>query len=222
MHRTSGELAHILSLRAGATPCVPPSYYDCASEIIVFGSMAVGLDGPKSDIDVLCIGGEEHKVKTPSLDLLVVGQDALSNQDWLHSELASHVSRYGVWIKGVPQWLSDAGVGSKAVLEKRRRVAAFMTYLPEYWPRLDSRFRRKYAIKVRRETQRLLLLEGGMPVPPTKLLDSSWSSFMHTLDDVFDRLTLFASFTHRDFMNEFLVQVIEHFPSARITEGEVK
>jgi len=145
-----------------------------ADEIVVFGSMAAGLNRPDSDVDVLCFGERESKLKSRSLDLIVLPRKSVSDPAWLQSELASHVSRYGVWIKGVPEWLTQVGIGEQAVTEKRRRVEAFMRCLPAAWPTLDQRFKRKYSIKVRREAQRLLLMRRGQAVPPTRLLDEYW------------------------------------------------
>ena len=41
-------------------------------EVIVFGSMSGGLDRPDSDMDVLCVGGGDHKLKKSGLDLIIV------------------------------------------------------------------------------------------------------------------------------------------------------
>jgi hypothetical protein len=46
----------------------------------------------------------------------------------------------------------------------------------------------KYSIKLRRETQRLMLLEQGVAVPPTRVLDHEWTSVSQSVRDVRDRL----------------------------------
>lgn len=106
--RTTECLRQIIISRVDRTRRVAQDYLDHASEVIVFGSMAVGLDGQGSDIDVLCIGGPESKVKTDSIDLIVISQETARSPLWLQSELASHVSKYGVWIKGTPKWSEGA------------------------------------------------------------------------------------------------------------------
>jgi len=182
-------------------------FFDRATEIVVFGSMAAGLDGPKSDIDVLCIGNRECIVKTDSLDLIIVAHDAMKSPRWLQSELATHVSQYGVWIRGSPEWLVRTQVGPQAVEEKRRRVAAFMKYLPASWLALEEGFRRKYSLKVRREAQRLLLLERGVPVPPTRLLDAHWDRFSDSPHEIYECLSSSSRDRRSPFLRDFLARV---------------
>ena len=169
--------------------------------------MAVGLDTPCSDIDVLCIGGHPSKVKTPVLDLIVVSQRTTSKSIWLQNELASHISQYGVWIKGTPEWRDRTEIGAAVVEAKRRRVAAFMRCLPARWSELEEVFRIKYAVKVRREAQRLYLLERGLPVPPTKMLDG-WRDGVAERD-IHGSLGLLSAQRQRGFTAEFLSYVTE-------------
>jgi hypothetical protein len=178
-----------------------------ASDVIVFGSMAVGLDHPNSDIDVLCIGGTESKFKTDELDLLVFPRTAIRSPVWLQSELASHVGHYGVWLKGTPDWIGRAQIGERAIGEKRRRVEAFMRHLPDSWPTLDESFRLKYSIKVRREAQRLLLLSRRVPVPPTRMLDVSWRDFSASQDELHELLWGLARQGQSEFSRKFLAYV---------------
>lgn len=188
MSRTKDCLTQIVRGRISATGRAAQSYFDEASEIIVFGSMAVGLNRPDSDIDVMCIGGPESKLKTDTLDLIVFPRTAIRSSAWLQSELALHVRHYGAWIKGTPDWIDRVQVGQEAIREKRRRLEAFMRYLPDAWSRLDEGFRVKYSIKVRREAQRLLLLSRRVPVPPTRMLDTSWSDFSASQDELHELL----------------------------------
>src|SRR6266853_4093364 len=166
MAKTSESLRQIVISRVGRTRRPAHDYLDHASEVVVLGSMAIGLDGPNSDIDVLCIGGHECRVKTHAVDLIVISRETAANPLWLQSELASHVGKYGFWVKGTPQWRDRTHIGRQAVDEKRRRVSAFMKHLPESWSGLDEGFRNKYSVKFRREAQRLRLLERDIPIPP--------------------------------------------------------
>jgi hypothetical protein len=150
---------------------------DESSEIVVFGSRSVGLERTSSDLDILCIGKSSRKLKTPSLDLIVMRSDETNQANWLGNELASHIARYGTWIKGRPLWVNDVQVGSEALGTKGKRIAAFLRALPSRWNNLDDVFRQKYAKKLRRETQRYLLLQRGIAVPPTRILDESWNVF---------------------------------------------
>lgn len=102
MLRTRDCLIQTILERINGTGAVAQTYLGEASEVIVFGSIAVGLDRPDSDIDVMCIGGALSKLKTNLLDLIVFPQTAVTSPAWLQSELTSHVKRYGVWVKGTP------------------------------------------------------------------------------------------------------------------------
>jgi hypothetical protein len=177
MVKTREQLYRIAITRLDASGDRAKRLVDSALEVVVFGSMAAGLERPDSDIDILCIGGAlDFKVKTDSLDLIVVPVTATHSSLWLGSELASHIMEYGTWLKGSPHWRARVHIGQKSIDEKRRRIGAFMKSIPSSWLRLDDVFRAKYSIKLRRETQRLLLLERGAPVPPTRILDDAWCS----------------------------------------------
>jgi hypothetical protein len=205
--RTKDCLTQTILGRISAAGRAAQGYFNEASDVIVFGSMAVGLDRPNSDIDVMCIGGPESKLKTDELDLLVFPRTVIRSSSWLQSELVSHVGHYGVWLKGAPDWIGRAQIGEQAIGEKRRRVEAFMRHLPDSWPRLDEGFRLKYSIKVRREAQRLLLLSRRVPVPPTKMLDASWRDFSASQDELHELLHGLARQGQSEFSRQFLAYV---------------
>ncbi len=104
--------------------------------------------------------------------------------------------------------------GRQAADTKRRRVAAFMKHLPESWSKLEEGFRNKYSVKVRREAQRLLLLEREIAIPPTRLLDTCWSSFSESPYEVYECLSQCAR-DRQSFVREFLVHVNANFPSLK-------
>src|SRR5439155_15865922 len=175
-------------------------------------SMAVGISRTDSDIDVLCIGEGQYKIKRPFLDLIGVSVHETKSKDWLQGELASHVAQYGTWLKGSPQWLHAVRIGRSVVAHKRRRIRTFMRFLPLAWPRLEPCFREKYSIKLRRETQRLILLEQRIPVPPTKMLDHSWTTTLARLPyDVMHRLRQLALEPRGDFIDDLLDRIDAHF-----------
>lgn len=177
----------------------------------VFGSRAVGLERPDSDIDILCIGAFDFKLKTDSLDLIVTPVAATRRSPWLESELASHILEYGTWLKGSSRWGAQVCIGQGAIDEKRRRIGAFMKSLPDSWLKLDEVFRVKYSVKLRRETQRLLLLERGAPVPATWILDNSWSGISKFPYEVQDRLRWLASSSSNGFVKDLVERIDSHF-----------
>src|SRR5258708_20386459 len=88
MAKTSESLRQIVISRVGRTRRTAHDYLDHASEVVVFGSMAIGLDGPNSDIPVLCIGGNECKEKTHAVYLIVTSVETAGNTLCLHNHLS--------------------------------------------------------------------------------------------------------------------------------------
>ena len=205
--RNKDLLSEILGQRLRAVAPQYANHRDMASEIIVFGSMPAGLDGPDSDIDVLCIGGAKRRLKTALIDMTVLPVEATQSKAWLQSELASHIREYGIWIQGSGCWRSDIRLGRRSVDHKCARIAAFMSCLPRSWLRLDEAFRVKYSTKLRRETQRLLLLEQDVPVPPTRVLDHFWSSVSRSPSDVRDRLASFVTDRRSAFLKDLFGRI---------------
>src|SRR5437868_371287 len=82
------------------------SQYSRAEQVIVFGSFAVGVQRKESDIDVLCVGNG-RTVSKPSLHLLWVSPADLDKHIRHGTELACHISAYGVWLKGVRTFPND-------------------------------------------------------------------------------------------------------------------
>jgi predicted nucleotidyltransferase len=184
--------------------------FDAATEVVVFGSTAVGIERPDSDLDLLLVGCNPSKEKTDVLDLIAIPTSAVTGE-WVESELASHVARYGVWVKGTSSWSSKACIGPKAVAEKRCRVLRYLTHLENAWFNLDECFRLKYSIKIRRESQRLLLLERAVPVPPTRILDESWDSLSTGRNEVKDCIRHLARAPSRPFMRDLTARIDMHF-----------
>jgi len=182
-------------------------------EIVVFGSVAAGLERPDSDIDIFCVSKREFKLKTDRLDLIVMPVEATRVSLWLQSELACHIAEYGTWIKGPSRWRTEAQIGHKAIDAKCRRIGAFLRALPDSWTTLDEGFRVKYSVKLRRETQRLLLMERGTPVPPTRILDSCWGSMARTPYELHDRLRRLTVCCHGVFTRDLFARIDAAFPT---------
>jgi predicted nucleotidyltransferase len=179
---------------------------DCI-EVIVFGSMSAGLERPDSDIEILCFGNGDSKLKTDRIDLIVMPSEAMESSRWLGSELASHIVEYGTWIKGRGDWSKNVRIGNRAIEAKRRRIATFMRALPNFWISLDESFRVKYSIKLRRETQRLILMEHGTPVPPTRILDGFLDKVSHSPAEICDYLRRFSASSPSAFSKDLLARI---------------
>jgi predicted nucleotidyltransferase len=207
MQENNALLAEVLSQRLKTIDKRAQLYVAKASELVVFGSMSVGLERPDSDIDIFCVGDCDYKLKSDLLDLVIVSSERVRQDLWLQSELASHVAKYGVWITGVSSWKREILLGENAIVAKRRRILAFMRALHGSWFKLNERFRVKYSVKLRRETQRLLLLERGIAVPPTSVLDHFWASLSISRNEVRERLRSFALNVSGEFVDDLLSRV---------------
>ncbi len=185
-HRSSVE--RIASQRVAEVGVCAQRCFNEASEIVVFGS----------NVCRPCWAGIRYRhplfwfarvqTKADLLDLIAVPRELAKSPLWLQSELATHVAEYGTPLKGGAKWKNFARIGQSAIDIKSRRVATFLRSLPNAWLNLNEGFRIKYAVKLRRETQRLLLLERRTPVPPTKILDNSWENISKSRYEIEDRL----------------------------------
>ena len=214
MCRDLDSLLRLIDARISAAGKRSEVYLRDAIEVVVFGSVAVELDRPDSDIDVLVVGTCDSKLKTKRLDLITMTSEAVAKRQWRESELASHVNQYGVWIAGVQQWGGPVCVGQRSIEEKRLRVAAFLRRLPEVWRQLDPDYRIKYSLKVRRELQRLLLLESGVAVPATRVLDTVPKTDP-VRGIVCDRLQTLVAAPHTAFRRSFMKMVITHWNGSK-------
>jgi hypothetical protein len=146
---------------------------ECAHEIVVFGSFAAGLNTADSDLDVLCVG-KGPRLKSRSLDLSWVTEKNICEDAWLGSELAGHIVKYGIWLRGNCYWRTEVLGGEHAIERKRKRIISLSRTITQLWDRLHPIFQEQYNVTIRRELQRLALLQVQMQVPPTKVLDDEW------------------------------------------------
>ncbi len=147
-----------------------------SSEVVIFGSRAVGVHRSDSDLDVLLVDANAGHPSVAGIDFVVLRSDELVSPRWLGSELASHIAEYGKWEKGCGSWRQQARISDRAAMRKQARIVGLLMRAPKWWSRLHPIFHAKYKITIRRELQRLDLLRNQIPVPPTRILDSDWDS----------------------------------------------
>jgi hypothetical protein len=145
-----------------------------ATEVVVFGSRAVGVHSSDSDLDLLIVTPQKRRIFASGLDCVLIAPEEIDNSFWLGSELASHVTKYGNWIKGIGEWRSNVRTSNRAIMRKQKRISSLLRNAGQRWPRLHPVFQAKYRTTIRRELQRLKLLSNQLPIPPTPLLDSEW------------------------------------------------
>src|SRR4051812_36427132 len=108
------KLTQMLYRRLRSAGIDPARFFAEPDEIVVFGSRAVGVESPNSDLDVLAVGGVD-RFRTCGLHVIPVGVERSKTPEWRDSELATHVAAYGVWISGSDGWRNDARIGALAV-----------------------------------------------------------------------------------------------------------
>jgi hypothetical protein len=142
-----------------------------------FGSRAAGCAQPNSDWDVLVVA--PVIVKTPSgrvgaLDLVCVELPVFL-ADWQHSELATHIGAHGVCL--TPECrLQVVGKPLFAAPRKRAVVHRRALTIDHLWDAFTPHQRRRESIRLRRDIQRVALLEKGKATPPSAWLDAAWDA----------------------------------------------
>jgi hypothetical protein len=158
-----------------------------ADELVLFGSRVTDLATADSDWDVLLVGDFEP-IHREGIDLVVVSAKEIEADQWLGSELASHVSAYGVWLKGTGIWRAKTAISDEAVGSKQRRLRAQIQTFIELQRVQSVARRRQHAIGIRRQLQRLEMLSERKPVPTNPELDVKWNAMSNRA-----RLDLVAS-----------------------------
>lgn len=146
-----------------------------ASEVILFGSRAARTHREWSDYDLLCVG-EGPRVRTQEFDVVWITPNVLASDEWLGSELACHVAKYGRWLKGRPDWGSRCFASSQAIERKRRAIVCRARALSKHVDRVSEELVWRCTIRIRRDVQRLKALLEQEPVPTTPSLDEAWAA----------------------------------------------
>jgi len=145
-----------------------------AQAIILFGSRATSFYSRDSDVDLLCLG-TGRRISSDGVHLVWISLHRFKSNDWRTSELGGHVARYGVLLHGKAPIGTARPAGPTAIKRKLMKIRERADVLDENWRSLSSQFRRAEIRKLRRDIQRLAILEAGGAVPPTPMLDRQWA-----------------------------------------------
>jgi predicted nucleotidyltransferase len=145
-----------------------------ATQVVLFGSWAVGLQRPDSDIDLLCVG-IGTRMKTGKVDIVWISPEFSKSSQWRRSELANHIIKYGKWLIGSNGWGSDIRISKEAIQFKRTLIRSRSTELYRRWNQLSADYRLKHVVKLRRDIQRLAIMRSGDAVPASPGLDEEWA-----------------------------------------------
>lgn len=146
-----------------------------ASDVVLFGSRAVGVHRPNSDWDLLIISDQSGHKKRGKLDLVFVPRAKVNSPVWRHTELARHIGAFGISLMHNDLRI-NAIADEYAAVRKQARLQKLVKSLLPCWGVLNEELRHKYLTRVRRELQRYRYLKEGAPVPPTAKLDLIMSS----------------------------------------------
>lgn len=140
------------------------------NEAILFGSYAMNVQTFSSDVDILFIGCEfEKKIKKKGIDFILLKEDNTQLNSWLGSELANHISKYGRWIKGNPNWTDHTFISKYTVNRKKIKIINRLAHI--YVNKTKSRdILESFLIDVLLDGLRLIQLMNQKSVPPTILL----------------------------------------------------
>ena len=142
-----------------------------SDEVIVFGSTAADVAQASSDVDIVCFGRGSDVNCRGVLDLFFIAPSSSEMDAWLSSEIAVHVARYGMWLKGDGDWRTRVGIREVTLERKRSVISGEWRALFKYWERLTLASRSDRLRSIRRNLQRLSLMTAGEPVCPTPMLD---------------------------------------------------
>src|SRR5262245_50209317 len=147
---------------------------------VAFGSRAAGVHSDGSDWDVLCVTEgtcqRTRHARVRHVELVVVPRARVMSAQWLGSELAGHVGQYGRVIAGQPDFLDKVFRSHQAIERKTAVVAGRLRALSRYASVFTRPYLHHFAVKARRDMQRLVCLQEGEPVPPSPVLDARWSA----------------------------------------------
>jgi hypothetical protein len=146
---------------------------DCASQIVLFGSRASQNAGLESDWDLLLVG-DNPGIKINGVDLIWMSPKSIFTAQWLGSELANHIAYYGIWLHGDDDWSHKVYVSNESIEAKKQKISLAIRNFTKYLNNLEYQFTERRFTKIRCDLQRLKVLIGGKPVPPTAELNKFW------------------------------------------------
>ncbi len=140
--------------------------------IFLFGSRAMDVATDKSDWDLLCISND-RSIRSQHVDLVCVAPGRARSVNWLGSELASHVSRFGYLLHGDSSWMERVAISDRAICKKREKIARRISIVHPWWNDFTFEVKQKHFRLLRNDISRLNYLIKRQPIPPTSLLEST-------------------------------------------------
>ena len=149
--------------------------------MVVFGSRTTRYAEESSDWDILCVGNG-RSIRKKSVDLIWLRPHLLKSNRWLGSELAGHISKFGVWLFGDDSWKSKVFNSKEALNFKRRCLNVRIKNTEKKWKFFSDPYKAKYSTLIRRDLQRYDILKKDDQVPPTIFIDKEWKRLANKKD----------------------------------------
>lgn len=173
MPNKQSKILSLIDKRAGFHEYFTP-LYEASSQVIAFGSYAAGCQNDQSDVDILFVT-EKRGMRNEFFDFVCIDPRRISLKSWLGSELANHVAKYGVWLKGDDSWKRQVFIGQSAIDRKKVIILSRLSHL---WVKRKS-IKHQSTIRlfenVVLDSFRLVTMMHGTAVPPTAIVKSTIS-----------------------------------------------
>ena len=154
---------------SGRFPEFKEEYNRCeknASEIVLFGSYAYGCEHPKSDIDILFVGNKK-RVLNKYFDFIWINNKVSKSRSWMCTELANHIARYGIWIKGNGSWQNKVFFSKSTINKKKQKIFERLLHIYLQNESITLEKKKYFIQKVILNTLRLKNIYNKIPNPPT-------------------------------------------------------
>lgn len=145
-------------------------YFDRCSEAILFGSFAMERDTKDSDVDILFVS-DEKSYKDNDIDFICIPPEKLKLKSWLGSELANHISKYGIWLKGAGGWKQSVFVSKNATDRKKIKILSRLSHIWVTERNAEYELLFLLFLEVILDCYRLVLLEKDGAVPATAIIN---------------------------------------------------
>lgn len=160
-----------------------------SSEVIIFGSYAYGCTHPNSDVDILFVGDGKRKSKK-YYDFIWIKPDKLFSSVWLSSELALHVAKYGIWVKGESAWKDKVFFSEITYTRKKKLIFDRLIDLYLQRDKLSIHRKQDFIEKIILNTLRLKNSLNKIPNPPTYVTLNGIDIFSLLADEIFNEKLL--------------------------------
>tara|TARA_R110002072_G_scaffold534_2_gene3622 strand:+ start:152740 stop:153417 length:678 start_codon:yes stop_codon:yes gene_type:complete len=157
--------------------------YNQSEEVVLFGSCATNSQNIQSDIDILFVC-EEESIRAPGVDFICTSRNKINSKEWLGSEIANHIAKYGIWLKGKGSWREKVFISSLSIENKQKIIVKRVSHILAKKEKLNSDQLNRLSVDVFLNLGRLWFLINGKAVPVTKSVskemvdsDSLWNWF---------------------------------------------